>query len=284
MFSYRNKKGQTFLVSLSLFHLFVFPHRIMSFISTEGIKIKLASGVFTWTLKCLRPPLRVMLGRNEFIKPPNILHSRVHILLQSQSLQYLSDKRAGIVTGGAFTDLGGSTSKIAIRGLNIIVIKGCTPFLSSEGTSSTSVGSTGLFLEGRINTVIPRAETTGKPIAKTANSSVLGPFITTLQSEGYMSEWAGWKPEVSTQQGWLQKRSSKSWLHMVQRWTSYKTVEKSSIIYPNVIWLRFSVLMTYALLTGKGSNKNKWQFIIRLWTLFKFCWTWYLWLNAQMIE
>ncbi|XP_077930132.1 Golgi-associated RAB2 interactor protein 6 [Halichoerus grypus] len=65
---------------------------------------------------------------------------------------------------------------------------GCKPFFYSEVISSTSVGVTGLFPEGSINMVIPRAETTGKPTAKTANSSVLGPLITTLQSEAYMSD------------------------------------------------------------------------------------------------
>ncbi|XP_045727143.2 Golgi-associated RAB2 interactor protein 6 [Mirounga angustirostris] len=69
--------------------------------------------------------------------------------------------------------------------------KGCKPFFYSEVISSTSVGVTGLFPEGSINMVIPRAETTGKPTAKTANSSVLGPLITTLQSDAYMSDQDG---------------------------------------------------------------------------------------------
>lgn len=46
--------------------------------------------------------------------------------------------------------------------------------------------------------------------------------------------------------------------------TLSKTVEERNITHPNTIRLRFSALMTYALLIGKDSNKNKWQFIIRL--------------------
>ncbi|XP_032272791.1 protein FAM71C [Phoca vitulina] len=88
-----------------------------------------------------------------------------------------------------------STARMAIVGAfdmsYIVVSKGCKPFFYSEVISSTSVGVTGLFPEGSINMVIPRAETTGKPTAKTANSSVLGPLITTLQSEAYMSDQDG---------------------------------------------------------------------------------------------
>lgn len=60
--------------------------------------------------------------------------------------------------------------------------------LSSEGTSSTSVKDAGLSLEGSTSMVTAGAETTGKPVAKTANSSVSGPLISTVQSEGYMGE------------------------------------------------------------------------------------------------
>lgn len=52
----------------------------------------------------------------------------------------------------------------------------------------TSVRAAGLPPEDSMSMVTARAETIGKPIAKTAKASLLGSLISTLQSEDYLSK------------------------------------------------------------------------------------------------
>lgn len=61
----------------------------------------------------------------------------------------------------------------------------------SEGTSSPSVRAVGLSPWGSMSMGIAGVETTDKPVPKTVKGLVSRLLISTLQSEGYMSEQGG---------------------------------------------------------------------------------------------
>lgn len=85
-----------------------------------------------------------------------------------------------------------------------------------------------------------RAETIGKPVAKTAKASLSGSLISTLQSEDYMSKWDR-SQRLSIQQDGLftkeKKKAQNPVLLMVQRWTSCPRLWESSIGHHNKIQL-----------------------------------------------
>ncbi|XP_062943743.1 Golgi-associated RAB2 interactor protein 3 [Cynocephalus volans] len=106
---------------------------------------------------------------------------QVTMALAGTATQDSGESRASKTLAGA--------ASISSEGVNVVLVGAASPSLA--GASTTTVETTSLSPESSLSVVFAGAMATGTPVVERAEGRVVGPLVSTLQSEGYMCERDG---------------------------------------------------------------------------------------------